>query len=163
MDYRRIDLVTGFLQEQEFNKVIYIISPRDSSLPGTAWKLKHAAYGFTDSERVWYLIWADKLVKWYGLSHWECFYTLYDACNAALQLELVFAVQVDDYMYTDKKAKMKWFEAFLDYTFDIRKCARGTLELIGGKIMQPQYRSRKLLQNHMLQGYPMKYFTMWVK
>ncbi len=146
----QMDIEAAFLQALGFNRVIYVRPPREAGLKGILWRLNLAAYGLTDSGRLWYLTSNDQLVQKHGLTRSRLDYTLYHSCDDDGRLDFIRAVQVDDYLYAGTPKRMEAFEAFLKSTFDVSKFARRSLSLMGCNIEQSKDYSIVLSQKHML-------------
>lgn len=146
----QMDIEAAFLQAVGFTRLIYVRPPREANQHGILWRLDLAAYGLTDSGRLWYLTSNDQLVRQHGLTRSRLDYTLYHMEDHNGRLDFVLAVQVDDYLYAGTSARMKAFEDFLHSTFDVGKFARRSLSLMGCEISQSADYSITLSQKHML-------------
>lgn len=133
-----MDMITAFLQALGFNREIYVRPPREATAPGILWKLNAAAYGLTDSGRLWYLTSNGELVSKHGLKRSRYDYTLYQSTDERGKMDFLLAVQVDDYVYTGTDDRMKAFEAFLSSTFEVGTFARGSFSVMGCTITQKE-------------------------
>lgn len=150
-DIGQMDVKAAFLQARGFNRLIYVRPPREAKLKGILWRLDAAAYGLTDSGRLWYLTSDSELIDTHGLKRSKYDHTLYYSHDADGNLDFVLAVQVDDYLYGGTSTRMEAFEAFLEKTFEVSKLARNNLSVMGCDITQRDDHSITLSQAKMLQ------------
>lgn len=147
-----MDIKAAYLQATGFTREIYIRPPREAKEDGVLWQLLAAAYGLTESGRLWYLTSNTALIHKHGLTRCKYDHTLYYAINDLGVLEFILAVQVDDYTYSGTPARMQAFEEFLRRTFEISKIARRSLSLMGCTITQDDDFSVTLSQESSLQA-----------
>lgn len=142
----QMDVRAAFLQARGFNRRIFVRPPREAAAHGVLWLLTAAAYGLTDSGRLWYLTSNHDLIHKHGLTRSRYDHTLYYSKNTNGILEFVLVVQVDDYLYGGTPERMEAFERFLKDTFTVSKLARSNLSLMGCDITQQSYYSITLSQ-----------------
>ena len=146
----QIDIEAAYLQAQGFVRTIYVRPPREAQRRDKLWKLNAAAYGLTDSGRLWYLTSNNALIEEYGLSRSRLDYSFYFALDADERLCFALAVQVDDYIYCGTPSQMTRFEAFLREIFDVGKFIRRNLDVMGCSIRQNGEYEIVLSQSKML-------------
>lgn len=73
-----------------------------------------AAYGLTDSGRLWHITSNEDLINGHGLTRSKYDHTLYYSKNNNDVLYLVLAVKVKDYLNGGSLEKMHSFEDFLE-------------------------------------------------
>lgn len=132
----QMDVKAAFLQARGFNRRIFVRPPREAAAHGILWLLTAAAYGLTDSGRLWYLTSNHDLIHKHGLTRSRYDHTLYYSTNTDGILDFVLVVQVDDYLYGGTPERMESFEGFLKDTFTVSKLARSNLSLMGCDITQ---------------------------
>lgn len=149
-DVEQRDLKTAFLQALGFARKVYVRPPREVQEQGTLWLLLAAAYGLTESGRLWYLTSNCKLITNFGIDRCRYDYTLYYFRDTAGDLDFILAVKVDDYIYAGQPARMQTFETFLQETFEVSKLARNNLQLMDCTITQTENFSSNLSQDQAL-------------
>ena len=126
-----MDIEEAYLLAKGFARTVYVRPPRNLRQSGQLWQLKAAAYGLTDSGRLWYLTSNDTLIKEYGLVRSRYDYSFYHGHDQYGHLDLALAIQVDDYVYCGSPERMAGFEGFLGRMFDVSKFARRNLNVMG--------------------------------
>lgn len=107
----KMDVKAAYLQAKGLNLIIYVRPPREENDPSGLWLLLTAAYGLTESGRLWYFTSYAALTKKFGAkqsSHEKCFYFLHRGPEF-----LLIVVQVDDHAYTRTLNIVEEFEAFI--------------------------------------------------
>ena len=72
-----MDVETAFLQALGFTRRIYVRPPREAGTPYVLCLLELAAYGLTDSGRLWCLTSNKELIQSFGLTRSPLDYTVY--------------------------------------------------------------------------------------
>ena len=150
-DIGSMDAVSAFLQATGFAREVYVLPPKEEQAKGVIWKLLAPAYGLVDSGRLWFLTSRVALCNDFGLSPSKTEPTLFYHKDEKDNLTLLVLVQVDNYIYTGEKDKMKSFEAFLSISFDIGTVERQSFQVYGSEINREANGEIVLSQNSKLE------------
>ena len=133
-EIRKMDVKTAYLQARGFNRTIYVRPPREENDPTGLWLLLAAAYGLTESGRLWYFTSYAALTKNFGARQ-----SRYEPCLYFLRRDaesLLVVVQVDDYAYTGTPAIVAEFESFLQGEFNVGSLESNEFEIMGARLTQ---------------------------
>jgi len=131
-----MDVKAAFLQAHGFEREVFVKPPREECAPGKLWKLEAAAYGLTESGRLWYLTSDSSLTKKFGLIRSKYDPTLYYSKNDSGMLDFLLVTQVDDYIYTGETAQVEDFEKFLRSEYDVGSLSHKTFNVMGAEVSQ---------------------------
>lgn len=142
----QMDVKAAYLQAQGFNRDIYVKPPKEENDSDRYWKLTAAAYGLTESGRLWYLTSDSALTEVYGLSKSKYENTLYFKKSSEGNLVFLLVTQVDNYIYCGLEQEITEFESFLRAEFDVGELDRKEFTVMGCEIVQDETKTIALTQ-----------------
>ena len=94
----QMDVKAAFLQAKDFHKDVYVKPSKEEHGSETYWKITAAAYGLTESGRLWYLTSDSALMEVYGLRKSQYENTLYFEKNGQGYSKFNLVTLVDNYI-----------------------------------------------------------------
>jgi Reverse transcriptase (RNA-dependent DNA polymerase) len=112
-----LDIKAAYLQAEEYNRLVFVKTPREEGEYANLWLLMAAAYGHVDSGHLWYIT-SSKAMRQFGLSCRSL-----DSCTWILKkgnnVCLIVLVQTDNYFYTGLSGYISRFEQFVSQKFKV--------------------------------------------